>query len=281
MKNESEFPRMIGLPEPLLLRLDEGWDHLEVGDVEAAGCMARELLDETAGHPEVRFLLAAALLESGYPRESLAELEDCRGKVEDDLLHRYYLASAHYENLEMNEAEHHFRKILETEPTAPPPHYGLAQVLEFTGRFDEAEEHYEIAYEREPEAYPLPTRMKPEAFSGVVAQALDLLPEVLQPHARRVPVVVEPLPSLETLTGPDNSNPITPGVLGLFVGPNLREAEASGQSVPSTIFLYQRNLERLCQTREQLIYEIRLTLYHEFGHYLGLSEEELEERGLG
>ncbi|MEZ4655573.1 MAG: metallopeptidase family protein [Candidatus Eisenbacteria bacterium] len=67
----------------------------------------------------------------------------------------------------------------------------------------------------------------------------------------------------------------------MFVGPSLREGgDYDPVSLPPRVYIYQRNLERLCGTREELIYEIRLTVYHELGHYLGLTEEELEQRGL-
>ena len=49
---------------------------------------------------------------------------------------------------------------------------------------------------------------------------------------------------------------------------------------PSGIVLYQKNLERLVRSREELLREIGVTLVHEVGHFLGLDEEELWERGL-
>jgi predicted Zn-dependent protease with MMP-like domain len=49
---------------------------------------------------------------------------------------------------------------------------------------------------------------------------------------------------------------------------------------PSSIVLYQRNLERAARTRAELVEEVRITLVHEVGHFLGLSEDELYQRGL-
>jgi predicted Zn-dependent protease with MMP-like domain len=49
---------------------------------------------------------------------------------------------------------------------------------------------------------------------------------------------------------------------------------------PSSIVLYQQNLERAARSRQELIDEIRVTLLHEVGHFLGLDEEQLWERGL-
>lgn len=269
------------LPKKILERVDRAWDALEDGDPETAGLEAEEMMEETEEHPEVRFLLGAALLESGLHGEALEHLQSCEGLVEDPIVHRFYLASALYENLRMDEAEKMFREVIEEESDAAPPLYGLAQCLEFTGRLDEAESSYEKAHEIDPEGFPLPIRMKREAFERVVQEAAELLPEDLRTHMKEIPIVVEDLPTRDILLSESDEEPITPAVLGLFVGTNLKERSVFNPvSTPPTIFIYQRNLERFCQTREELIQEIRLTLYHELGHFLGLSEEELEARGL-
>jgi len=260
-------------------RIDRAWDSLEEGNVESAGFAAEVLMDETDEHPEVRFLFGAALLESGLHGAALEVLLASEDLVEDRLVHRFYLATAYYENLQCERAEALFRQVLAEESDAAPPHYAIAQSLEFMGRYEEAERHYEKAHELE--NYPLPTRMKTEAFERVVQQSLEMLPEELRVHANRVAIVVEQIPTPEILRSEGEDESITPGVLGLFVGPNFKErSNFSPVATPPTIFVYQRNLERFCQTREELIYEIKLTLYHEFGHYLGLSEDELDERGL-
>jgi predicted Zn-dependent protease with MMP-like domain len=269
------------LAKKYLDRVDRAWDALEDGDPETAGLEAEEMMSETEEHPEVRFLLGAALLESGVPGEALEHLQSCEGQVEDPVVHRFYLASALYENLRVEEAEKIFLEVIEEEPDAAPPYYGLAQCLEFTRRYTEAEEKYEKAHEMDEEGFPLPTRMKREAFERVVHEAAGHLPEDIREHLKQIPIVVEDLPTREILLSESDEEPVTPSVLGLFVGQSLKDRSVFNPvTLPATIFVYQRNLERFCQTREELIHEIRLTLYHELGHYLGLSEEELEERGL-
>lgn len=269
------------LPKKFLERVDRAWDALEDGDPETAGLEAEEMMEETEEHPEVRFLLGAALLESGLHGEALEHLQACDGMVEDPLVHRFYLASALYENLRMDEAERIFRDVIGEEPDAAPPVYGLAQCLEFTGRLEDAEAAYEKAHAIDPEGFPLPIRMKREGFERVVREAAELLPEDIRNQLKEVPIVVEDLPTREILLSEGDEEPITPAVLGLFIGQNLKERSVFDPVVaPPSIFIYQRNLERFCQTREELIQEIRLTLYHELGHFLGLSEEELEARGL-
>jgi predicted Zn-dependent protease with MMP-like domain len=264
-----------------LERVDRAWDALEDGDPESAGLEAEELMLETEEHPEVRFLLGAALLESGDPVGALEQLRLCDGQVEDAVIHRYYLASALFENHHFEEAVPLFREVAAAESDEAPPAYGLAECLEFVGEYEEAERLYERAREIDAEGFPLPIRMRVDAFREVVAEAIEHLPDELRTHLRQVPVVVEDLPSREVLAHESGDEPLTPTVLGLFYGPSLREQSVFDPvPVPPTIFVYQRNLERFCRTREELIEEIRLTLYHELGHYLGLSEEELEKRGL-
>lgn len=279
-KKKGKRSKVPPLAEATLDRIDQAWDSLERGDVATATTEAEKLMRLTRGHPEVRFLLGAALLEGGYPNEALEQLESAEGRVDNPNVHVYYLASTMLELARFEESEALFRRVMEQEEDKSPVEYGLAQVLEHLGRYGEAEELYEEAHRTDPESYPLPTRMQREAFERVVREAADSLPDELLVHLKDVPIVVQDLPERDVLQE-ENGEAITPSVLGLFVGRSLRDPTIyASPDLPPTIFIYQRNLERLCQTREELIHEIHLTLFHELGHYLGLEEDELEARGL-
>jgi predicted Zn-dependent protease with MMP-like domain len=268
------------LSDRLLDRIDKAWDELEKGNIDAASVEAEELMDVTGGHPEVRFLLGATLLESGYASDALEHLESSENLVENPNVHTFYLASAMLELARFDESEALFRQVMETEEDKTPVQYGLAQVLEHLGQYAEAEKHYEAAYRGDPESYPLPTRMRRNAFVKVVREAMDALPEELRVHLNDVPVVVQDLPEKGVLVDAEGEE-VSPTVQGMFVGHTLRDRSVfSTPQVAPTIFIYQRNLERMCFSREELIHEIALTLYHELGHYLGLEEDELEARGL-
>jgi len=270
-----------GLTQEQRERLNRAWEAMENGDPETAGLEAEAMMDESDGNPEVRFLLGAALLESGVTGDALDHLRTCEGQVEDPVFHQFYFASALFENLHVDEALAVFREVIRAEPQFAPPRHGLAQCLEFQGEYEQAEKQYERAYQLDQEGYPLPVRMKRSSFHDVVEEAAEHLPPDLRVHLQRISVVIEDLPSLEILRTEGGDDPITPVVLGLYVGPSLRDRSVyEPVTTPPAIFLYQRNLERICQTREELINEIRLTLYHELGHYLGYSDEDLEERGL-
>jgi predicted Zn-dependent protease with MMP-like domain len=77
-----------------------------------------------------------------------------------------------------------------------------------------------------------------------------------------------------------------PGVLGHFWGP-ARQAETdfSGEerqpALSAAITLYLGNLSEYCEEQGlDFEDEVRRTYLHELGHYLGLDEADLEERGL-
>lgn len=51
-------------------------------------------------------------------------------------------------------------------------------------------------------------------------------------------------------------------------------------SYPSDITIYARGFEEFAHDEKLLREKIRLVLMHEYGHYLGFSEEELRKRGM-
>ena len=76
--------------------------------------------------------------------------------------------------------------------------------------------------------------------------------------------------------------PLSPRLLGMFVGVAPRDIsilDAPPEQQP-TILLFKRNLERACPDRDILVAEVRKTVVHEVGHAIGLSEDDLIDRGL-
>lgn len=107
-----------------------------------------------------------------------------------------------------------------------------------------------------------------------VARTVRELPDDLRPHAERLAVTYESWPSEGLLDeGWDED------LLGMFIGDSVDSAEQSG--VPRQIILFLENLWEFAEADPQIFTEeVRITFIHEFGHYLGLDESELEERGL-
>ena len=72
----------------------------------------------------------------------------------------------------------------------------------------------------------------------------------------------------------------SPHLLGLYKGLNRDEMRSplSGSYLPARIVLYQRNIEALCPSEEELARRIRLTLRHELAHHFGFTDEDLREK---
>ena len=109
-----------------------------------------------------------------------------------------------------------------------------------------------------------------------VRGTLRRLPRALRPHAEALPVVYEPHPNDAIL-----DDGWEPDLLGLFVGKAFGEEESGYADVPSQILLFLENLWDFAEGDEAIYREeVRTTYLHELGHYLGLDELDLEERGL-
>ena len=70
-------------------------------------------------------------------------------------------------------------------------------------------------------------------------------------------------------------------MLGLYRGVNLLEkSQFSTGAELDRIEIFQRNVERVVDDRDELREELKVTLLHEIGHHLGWDEDDLEKRGL-
>jgi len=72
-------------------------------------------------------------------------------------------------------------------------------------------------------------------------------------------------------------------LLGLYDGASLQERSffSSPSLHPDTIFVFQEPLEEMCESLADLEREIEITVVHEIAHFLGISDERLEELGYG
>jgi len=117
--------------------------------------------------------------------------------------------------------------------------------------------------------------MEREAFAKVMREVLDSLPEEFRSRIRNVAVLVEDFPPGQ-LSVP-SGRPATL-LLGLFHGvPMTKKSVFDLPSGPDYVVLYQKNIEAVCSTESEIREQIRLTVIHEFGHYFGMSEEQLKD----
>jgi predicted Zn-dependent protease with MMP-like domain len=109
--------------------------------------------------------------------------------------------------------------------------------------------------------------MERSKFEALVEQALHALPKAFRERLTNIAIIVEDLPPKEV--------ECQGLLLGMFHGIPRTEKSVFYSSPPDRIFLYQRNIEAICKSEEEVRRQIRATLLHEVGHYFGLREDEL------
>jgi predicted Zn-dependent protease with MMP-like domain len=117
--------------------------------------------------------------------------------------------------------------------------------------------------------------MEPEAFAGLVRQAIDGLPSDYRRLLTNVAIVVEETPSREILD--DLGLNSEDDLLGLYSGTSLEDDSffSTGGDLPARISIYRRPILRLCRSAEEVVHEVRDTVVHEIGHHFGLDDDEM------
>ena len=113
-----------------------------------------------------------------------------------------------------------------------------------------------------------------ELASKEIEATLAELPKPLGERAAKLPVTFEPRPNGEL-----QAEGIAADTLGLFTGAEFVEEEM--MPMPPQIILFLENLWEFAENSEEIFCdEVHTTFLHELGHYFGLDEDEISERGL-
>ncbi|RKR89356.1 putative Zn-dependent protease with MMP-like domain [Micromonospora pisi] len=117
----------------------------------------------------------------------------------------------------------------------------------------------------------VPVEMNRERFEELVGEALDEVPAELLGLMSNVVILVE-----------DDSPAGEPELLGLYEGHALtsRGWDYSGV-LPDRIFIYRRPILRICDSDEDVVDEIAVTVVHEIAHHFGIDDERLHALGWG
>jgi predicted Zn-dependent protease with MMP-like domain len=113
-------------------------------------------------------------------------------------------------------------------------------------------------------------RMSPQRFDELVSDALDAIPPTLTAALENVVMLVEP------------HHPEEPDILGLYEGTALTERDSSyAGSLPDTITIYRDALLHMCDTEDEVVDEVAVTVVHEIAHHFGIADDRLHELGWG
>jgi len=281
---EDDLDLLAGAAEFFVNRLqepdaDRQWLERGLELARRGAKLARRARDEDAA-AELALLEGIALSQLGEPKEALRRFEAALAAHPDELDALLERGLALYELCRFDEARAQLLEVTRRSPDEAWAHHTLGLIAERLGDAKQAERSFARARKLGPDEFPKPAELPPEAFDGAVEDALAALPEQVRIYLSNVAIAVEDLPPEEDLLTSDP--PLSPSILGIFrAAPLGQKASMDPWShFPSSIVLYQRNLERFARDRRELIEQIGITLIHEVGHFLGLDEEDLWERGL-
>lgn len=111
--------------------------------------------------------------------------------------------------------------------------------------------------------------MSREHFEELVSEALDTVPTELARLLDNVVVVVE-----------DDAPADDPDLLGLYSGIPLTERGSWYAGVlPDQITIFRLPTLAMCDTIEDVVDEVRITVVHEIAHHFGIDDDRLHELG--
>ncbi|AEG43153.1 putative Zn-dependent protease with MMP-like domain [Isoptericola variabilis J7] len=112
--------------------------------------------------------------------------------------------------------------------------------------------------------------MSRDEFEDAVRDGLDMVPADLAALMDNVVVLVE-----------DDAPAEEPELLGLYEGVPLTERGqfwAAG-SLPDRITIFRNPTLAICDTREDVVEEVAITVVHEIAHHFGIDDDRLHELG--
>ena len=226
---------------------------------------------------EVYYLKSKALFYQDELDGSLFLVRRAMKTAGEQAVFRAFEGQILFEMGRYEESRRQLDRAVALEPDAAHSLYYLGLVLERLGDVEESQRSFARAAAIDPNHYPIPASITEEDFERAAKEAFDNLPRSIREEAERVPMVIEDFPSEDLIEQED----VSPQILGIFIGVPRTEAGVTDQPRDlDRIILFKRNLEKACRDEQELVEEIRRTVTHEVGHYLGLDEDDLERLGI-
>ncbi|HSP78932.1 MAG TPA: metallopeptidase family protein [Myxococcaceae bacterium] len=278
----DDLELLLGAAECLVSQTEDDREAVEDG---LALCARGRKLARRADDVELLFefllLEGIGLNQVGECGQALERLEAALEHVPRSVEARLERAIALFELCRFPEAREAFEEVLGDTPEEPWAHHYLGLMAERRGEHREARKRFARAQALAPEEFPPPVQLGEAEFDQAVEAAIKALPEHVKGYLDNVTLAVEAFPKDEDLLG--EAPPLSPCILGVFRGSPVGERNSilgAFDPYPASIVLYQKNLERFARTREELIEQIGITVMHEVGHFMGLDEDDLWQRGL-
>jgi predicted Zn-dependent protease with MMP-like domain len=117
--------------------------------------------------------------------------------------------------------------------------------------------------------------MDRQRFEELVLEAVEALPQGFLDRLANIDIEVRDWPSPQELRSA--RVPAGATLLGLYVGiPHTRRGRYH-LALPDRIFIYQRPIERLCRSDDEVRERVGRVIKHEVAHHFGLTEADLRD----
>lgn len=115
----------------------------------------------------------------------------------------------------------------------------------------------------------MPVEMGREEFDRLVDTALSQIPERFLTLLENCVVIVE-----------DEPDPSDPELFGYYDGTPLSDRTSQyGGVLPDRIVIFRGPLLRYCRDADEVVDEVRITVWHEVAHFFGIDDEHLDDLG--
>jgi predicted Zn-dependent protease with MMP-like domain len=261
--------------------LDEAEAALDDGDLATTLDLCRQALARDPDDPDAHYLAAEAYRDLGETEEAEGAYRQVVRLRPDHAPAFSGLATVLFDQIRFDEARTACLRALRADDGHAEAYYLRALLRERRGDARGARRDYRRAHALDPQGFPMPLTLDESTIEAVVTDVLLSLHPAIRTYLAQVVFLLEDVPSADLCLEFDPPAPPAE-LLGVFSGATMAEQRAidSWGGLPASITLFRRNLERIAWDRDRLLEELRITVFHEVGHFLGLDEDDLRERGL-
>ena len=111
--------------------------------------------------------------------------------------------------------------------------------------------------------------MSAERFDALVEEALDEIPDELFALIENCVIAVE-----------DDAPADDPDLFGLYEGVPLTERDTAYSGfLPDRIRIFRNTILAACDTEDDVVDEVYVTVVHEVAHFFGIDDDRLDELG--
>lgn len=256
------------------LRLDRSREAYQNRDLVTALLEAEELLEGEPDNIAALEVLGDTELELGHGREADLVFSHLLDLQPDEPMYMTGQAIARFLHTDFEGAVESGLAALDKAPDLTEAHAYLGLAFERLGRLDTAETHLGRAAELDPEGWAPPPDIGDIPWQGLLAAAMEQVPESLRGFYDKVPIIWMNLPDPWVLRSVDP--PISPLVLALYEGTPTGPGSETGL-YPRSMRIYRGNARRFARDMARLTEDLTHALSAEAADWMGVPLPEIPE----